>query len=158
MYLVISLLVLGAGYGIWLYQFLIIAYPFTFRYNTIDTVFIFLVMYYGLDIYNGLGLGSQKCSNETYIWLHPYILNKQIPIYGSWNSCNSCISNMIWRGCAILRKPVEAAKRQVGRRTFGKRFEYVWLYWMAIYVVQVNRLGSLPRKSVVRLNDSLDMM
>ena len=30
MYLVISLLVLRAGCGIWLYQFLIIAYPFTF--------------------------------------------------------------------------------------------------------------------------------
>ena len=30
MYLVISLLVLRAGYGIWLYQFLIIAYLFTF--------------------------------------------------------------------------------------------------------------------------------
>ena len=32
MYLVISLLVLRAGYGIWLYQFLIIAYLFTLRY------------------------------------------------------------------------------------------------------------------------------
>ena len=32
MYLVISLLVLRAGYGIWLYQFLIIAYLFTFLY------------------------------------------------------------------------------------------------------------------------------
>ena len=31
MYLVIFLLVLRAGYGIWLYQFLIIAYLFTFR-------------------------------------------------------------------------------------------------------------------------------
>ena len=31
MYLVISLLVLRAGYGIWLYQFLIIAYLFSFR-------------------------------------------------------------------------------------------------------------------------------
>ena len=31
MYLVISLLVLRAGYGIWLYQFLIIAYLFTFK-------------------------------------------------------------------------------------------------------------------------------
>ena len=30
MYLVISLLVLRAGYGIWLYQFLIIAYLFTY--------------------------------------------------------------------------------------------------------------------------------
>ena len=32
MYLVISLLVLRAGYGIWLYQFLIIAYLFTFQF------------------------------------------------------------------------------------------------------------------------------
>ena len=37
MYLVISLLVLRAGYGIWLYQFLIIAYLFT-----LPTVFEFL--------------------------------------------------------------------------------------------------------------------
>ena len=35
MYLVISLLVLRAGYGIWLYQFLIIAYLFTFLVNLI---------------------------------------------------------------------------------------------------------------------------
>ena len=33
MYLVISLLVLRAGYGIWLYQFLIIAYLFTLYQN-----------------------------------------------------------------------------------------------------------------------------
>ena len=33
MYLVISLLVLRAGYGIWLYQFLIIAYLFTLKKN-----------------------------------------------------------------------------------------------------------------------------
>ena len=33
MYLVVSLLVLRAGCGIWLYQFLIIAYPFTFLIN-----------------------------------------------------------------------------------------------------------------------------
>ena len=34
MYLVISLLVLRAGCGIWLYQFLIIAYLFTFQLLT----------------------------------------------------------------------------------------------------------------------------
>ena len=34
MYLVISLLVLRAGYGIWLYQFLIIAYLFTLHVST----------------------------------------------------------------------------------------------------------------------------
>ena len=33
MYLVISLLLLRAGYGIWLYQFLIIAYRFTLLWN-----------------------------------------------------------------------------------------------------------------------------
>ena len=39
MYLVISLLVLRAGYGIWLYQFLIIAYLFTFHsLAAIDTI------------------------------------------------------------------------------------------------------------------------
>ena len=34
MYLVISLLVLRAGYGIWLYQFLIIAYLFTLHWTS----------------------------------------------------------------------------------------------------------------------------
>ena len=40
MYLVISLLVLRAGYGIWLYQFLIIAYLFTYGlvYGKRDTM------------------------------------------------------------------------------------------------------------------------
>ena len=37
MYLVISLLVLRAGYGIWLYQFLIIAYLFTFDFAILPT-------------------------------------------------------------------------------------------------------------------------
>ena len=37
MYLVISLLVLRAGYGIWLYQFLIIAYLFYFDFPTLYT-------------------------------------------------------------------------------------------------------------------------
>ena len=36
MYLVIPLLVLRAGYGIWLYQFLIIAYLFTLHIDTMD--------------------------------------------------------------------------------------------------------------------------
>ena len=38
MYLVISLLVLRAGYGIWLYQFLIIAYLFTLNVKTVTNV------------------------------------------------------------------------------------------------------------------------
>ena len=44
MYLVISLLVLRAGYGIWLYQFLIIAYLFTllytFHYFSLNTPYL----------------------------------------------------------------------------------------------------------------------
>ena len=36
MYLVISLLVLRAGYGIWLYQFLIIAYLFTLEWKFVQ--------------------------------------------------------------------------------------------------------------------------
>ena len=49
MYLVISLLVLRAGYGIWLYQFLIIAYLFTFlnRLNkTESAVFKLWTLYF----------------------------------------------------------------------------------------------------------------
>ena len=43
MYLVISLLVLRAGCGIWLYQFLIIAYPITLKIlpNSIFSIFLF---------------------------------------------------------------------------------------------------------------------
>ena len=40
MYLVVSLLVLRAGCGIWLYQFLIIAYPFTFMESTFRILLI----------------------------------------------------------------------------------------------------------------------
>ena len=45
MYLVISLLVMRAGYGIWLYQFLIIAYLFTLQYF-MQNVFFFNCMYF----------------------------------------------------------------------------------------------------------------
>ena len=44
MYLVISLLVLRAGYGIWLYQFLIIAYLFTLVHHS------FLIKCWDLEI------------------------------------------------------------------------------------------------------------
>ena len=51
MYLVISLLVLRAGYGIWLYQFLIIAYLFTFdspvkkSYTTLQRLWVGILRY-----------------------------------------------------------------------------------------------------------------
>ena len=47
MYLVISLLVLRAGYGIWLYQFLIIAYLFTFYRGNAFCYFIYCIFYKG---------------------------------------------------------------------------------------------------------------
>ena len=40
MYLVISLLVLRAGYGIWLYQFLIIAYLFILPYMGMAAILV----------------------------------------------------------------------------------------------------------------------
>ena len=62
MYLVISLLVLRAGCGIWLYQFLIIANLFYFS-------FLFLYLYYYIFIY------------KTYVTLYRYIVcfRRQIP-------------------------------------------------------------------------------
>ena len=44
MYLVISLLVLRAGYGIWLYQFLIIAYLFTLQIYRDKLCPLYLIM------------------------------------------------------------------------------------------------------------------
>ena len=44
MYLVISLLVLRAGCGIWLYQFLIIAYLFTFSVKVEVLLFTLLTV------------------------------------------------------------------------------------------------------------------
>ena len=44
MYLVISLLVLRAGYGIWLYQFMIIAYLFTLHMQFISTRIFYLLV------------------------------------------------------------------------------------------------------------------
>ena len=43
MYLVLSLLVLRAGYGIWLYQFLIIAYHFTLLPSTTSRTWLWSV-------------------------------------------------------------------------------------------------------------------
>ena len=49
MYLVISLLVLRAGYGIWLYQFLIIAYLFTLATAAIFDRLVLMVPVFRLD-------------------------------------------------------------------------------------------------------------
>ena len=64
MYLVISLLVLRAGYGIWLYQFLIIAYLFTFQILNKAKLFY-------EDLY------SFKDSQLTDINLHDMLLNTE---------------------------------------------------------------------------------
>ena len=62
MYLVISLLVLRAGYGIWLYQFLIIAYLFYFKtfllLNRIAGTFKLNMQHWVLEYY-------RICSNDT---------------------------------------------------------------------------------------------
>ena len=63
MYLVISLLVLRAGYGIWLYQFLIIAYLFTISNNEIY-VWIFMSV--------GQTAGSNFFVNMTFTTLIKY--------------------------------------------------------------------------------------
>ena len=57
MYLVISLLVLRAGYGIWLYQFLIIAYLFTLH-----------------DLHNDYPLTPEKLTIQDD-WLSPFCKN-----------------------------------------------------------------------------------
>ena len=92
MYLVISLLVLRAGYGIWLYQFLIIAYLLTFHVDYYPYIIITWILYisiprggnhlhvamnsklnqaYLLPPASGLTLmyaGISKAINETMIW------------------------------------------------------------------------------------------
>ena len=67
MYLVISLLVLRAGYGIWLYQFLIIAYLFTFQLWTLDQPTVLLLLYW-----------SRMENVSSVKWWHlPFLLLEQ---------------------------------------------------------------------------------
>ena len=68
MYLVISLLVLRAGYGIWLYQFLIIAYLFTFNVH----------------------------KNNSVSLLQPFALNKWLVAIPVWSGFN--FVEYMWRG------------------------------------------------------------
>ena len=62
MYLVISLLVLRAGYGIWLYQFLIIAYLFTFQLE--ENIYIGFI--YLLPVNSTLNI-NQQCQSFEYL-------------------------------------------------------------------------------------------
>ena len=78
MYLVISLLVLRAGYGIWLYQFLLIAYLFTL-----------LMMWL---IYNKLLL-------KTFIsTAFPLFLSSNRSVKTLTSSLLSTFSDVVWKG------------------------------------------------------------
>ena len=67
MYLVISLLISRAGYGIWLYQFLIIAYRFTFRKDNDSNGGEGIIVY----IRNGINARRSylETNNIACIWL-----------------------------------------------------------------------------------------
>ena len=90
MYLVISLLVLMAGYRIWLYQFLIIAYLFTLLYQTLSHRVIF---------------GRIKChlsdNIESSSYIHPYtafIFYKcLLPLGGEKMKLQLCITRPLKR-------------------------------------------------------------
>ena len=78
MYLVISLLVLRAGYGIWLYQFLIIAYHFILQIDYFSFRYWSKFMYISLRI---------------RIW--SYVINQSIV-------CHKSISHRAWWTCIRL--------------------------------------------------------
>ena len=99
MYLVISLLVLRAGYGIWLYQFLIIAYLFTLqhilwrsKHTSHFVVFITNSIHYDKGFW--LFWGSFEVIlvkiSQNFIKSHLKIcLISQISVHSLWHVCRS---------------------------------------------------------------------
>ena len=70
MYLVISLLVLRAGYGIWLYQFLIIAYLFTlYDVQVASYAFCLVKRFFFTSVYihDYLGIKLSTAKIELYV-------------------------------------------------------------------------------------------
>ena len=71
MYLVISLLVLRAGCGISLYQFLIIAYLFTFHYSVVSASELELKAHVHIKImYSNL---VETCPDPPSVWLDSFL-------------------------------------------------------------------------------------
>ena len=125
MYLVISLLVLRAGYGIWLYQFLIIAYLFTLNRLPIWNLQNCSVFSPYFDLYQSLNRlliwNSQNCSifppafvagwlqghwwgfiiRNYVVWPTFFLMNVFIALKGShfwfyiWLHCSWCCA--VWR-------------------------------------------------------------
>ena len=79
MYLVISLLVLRAGYGIWLYQFLIIAYLFTLR----DFHQCWQILFYIIYPYQTCGTAKKTQNHVLSIhWLYRRSDNPVVKMLG----------------------------------------------------------------------------
>ena len=92
MYLVISLLVLRAGYGIWLYQFLIIAYLFTLVYRAGCGIWLyqFLIIAY---LFTLVGLWGR------YDYIDVFLLLKRCKCRLSdvtWLCTSSWRRNILW--------------------------------------------------------------
>ena len=94
MYLVISLLVLRAGCGIWLYQFVIIAYHFTFTY--LDPILIYISLWIDclfeirkLQFHLAFVAGSLQghwygfISRNYVVWLIFFLMNVFIALTGT---------------------------------------------------------------------------
>ena len=138
MYLVISLLVLRAGYGIWLYQFLIIAYLFTLpqllswlkRYSCSVCVMVMMKQRWGLDRNVLRPTPGDPQDAEQHHWNTGRKENRQL---------NSCIAtrSVGWGRVVVFLaypngisvNPTEARKC----RTWGVRrlscMTLVWWFW-----------------------------
>ena len=103
MYLVISLLVLRAGYGIWLYQFLIIAYLFTFHLLALALSlgrFCHLNLFSDLSFDRSIIFGSFKIGS---LFLHvsspmlfaTFLKWMTIKSKTSWYCCVASVANLL---------------------------------------------------------------
>ena len=103
MYLVISLLILRAGCGIWLYQFLIIAYLFTFQGLIVKyKIFYLIVRIHKLYLWIKPGARGSQCSPEwTAIKASFNISDFQLP----WQQIKMRnLYNFIMLGGGLLNK------------------------------------------------------
>ena len=93
MFLVISILVLRAGYGIRLYQFLIIAYLFTFQVHKLFRLFLSVLSFILLSY---VIIKSENGTQELCLSLYPTHLTRAFLFFSLYYLFNSKYILLCW--------------------------------------------------------------
>ena len=93
MYLVISLLVLRAGYGIWLYQFLIIAYLFTLLLCFVNVISVLPKKVIASLAEGGAGSGL---AGRLFLCPHP-VVTRCVCVFWRWSWATILNWDTSWR-------------------------------------------------------------